>query len=92
MHWHLKSPPPPGPEAGTPPPGADSPPEQTPQDQRQAPPSPEADLPQEQTHTPLKQTPPAQCMLGDAGNKRAVRILLECILVNIVNDNFGCID
>ena len=32
--------------------------------------------------TPVKQTaPPAQCMLGDTGNKRAVRILLECILV-----------
>ena len=26
-------------------------------------------------------TPPEQCMLGDTGNKRAVRILLECILV-----------
>ena len=26
--------------------------------------------------------PPEQCMLGDTGNKRAVRILLECILVN----------
>ena len=25
--------------------------------------------------------PPPQCMLGDTGNKRAVRILLECILV-----------
>ena len=25
--------------------------------------------------------PPAQCMLGDTGNKRAVSILLECILV-----------
>ena len=25
--------------------------------------------------------PPEQCMLGDTGNKRAVRILLECILV-----------
>ena len=30
---------------------------------------------------PQEQTPPAQCMLGDMGNKRAVRILLECILV-----------
>ena len=27
--------------------------------------------------------PPEQCMLGDTGNKRAVRILLECILVFI---------
>ena len=26
-------------------------------------------------------TPREQCMLGDTGNKRAVRILLECILV-----------
>ena len=26
-------------------------------------------------------TPQDQCMLGDMGNKRAVRILLECILV-----------
>ena len=40
-----------------------------------------ADSPQ--ADTPLEQTPPrpAQCMLGDMGNKRAVRILLECILV-----------
>ena len=28
-----------------------------------------------------EQTPPEQCMLGDVGNKRVVRILLECILV-----------
>ena len=26
--------------------------------------------------------PPAQCMLGDTGNKQAVRILLECDLVS----------
>ena len=34
-------------------------------------------------YTPSGQvhTPPEQCMLGDTGNKRAVRILLECILV-----------
>ena len=31
--------------------------------------------------TPPLQVPPKQCMLGDTGNKRAVRILLECILV-----------
>ena len=41
--------------------------------------------PQEQTpagsDTPQEQTPPAQCMLEDTANKRAVRILLECILV-----------
>ena len=29
---------------------------------------------------PGSRHPPAQCMLGDAGNKRAVRILLEYIL------------
>ena len=32
-------------------------------------------------HPPGADTPPEQCMLGDTGNKRAVRILLECILV-----------
>ena len=46
--------------------------------------------PWDQVHTPLgpgtpppkEGTPPReQCMLGDTGNKRAVRILLECILV-----------
>ena len=32
--------------------------------------------------TPFREhTPQEQCMLGDTGNKRAVRILLECILV-----------
>ena len=31
-------------------------------------------------HSP-EQTPPEQCMLGDTANKRAVRILLEFILV-----------
>ena len=30
---------------------------------------------------PQEQTPPEQCMLGDTGNKRALRILLECNLV-----------
>ena len=39
--------------------------------QEQAPPHPH----------PGAGTPPEQCMLGDTGNKRAVRILLECILV-----------
>ena len=48
-----------------------------------------ADTPQEQTppgaDTPLgADTPPAHCMLGDTGNKRAVRILLECIFVKTV--------
>ena len=43
---------------------------------------PREDTPQEQT-SPREQTPPApmQCMLGDTGNKRVVRILMECILV-----------
>ena len=52
--------------------GADTPPGQTP--------------PLEQT--PHGQSPPprAQCMQGDTGNKRAVRILLECILVIIKFD------
>ena len=32
-----------------------------------------------------RQAPPQeQCMLGDTGNKRAIRILLECILVIIL--------
>ena len=35
--------------------------------------------PQEQT--PPRTDTPVQCMLGDMGNKWAVRILLECILV-----------
>ena len=41
-------------------------------------------------HTTPRQTlsgsrhPPAQCMLGDMGNKRVVRILLECILVSFM--------
>ena len=37
--------------------------------------------PQEQTPPLGADIPPAQCMLGDTGNKRAVRTLLECILV-----------
>ena len=56
-----------GPEAGTPP--------------DQAPLGP--GTPQSRPH-PLRtrgRHPSAQCMLGDTGNKRAVRILLECILV-----------
>ena len=31
---------------------------------------------------PREQTPSVQCMLGDTGIKRAVRILLKCILVS----------
>ena len=38
--------------------------------------------PPEQT-PPGTTYPPEQCMLGDTGNKQAVRILLECILVQI---------
>ena len=36
------------------------------------------------TPSPQDQVPPPRelCMLGDTGNKRAVRILLECNLVN----------
>ena len=33
------------------------------------------------THPWADTPPPEQCMLGDTGNKRAVRILLECVLV-----------
>ena len=63
---------PPGPEATS----RDQ--RQTRQDQRQTPPrGPEADTsPGPEAYTPWK-----QCMLGDTGNKRAVRILLECIPV-----------
>ena len=43
--------------------------------------TPRADTPR--NRHPLEKTPPPleQCMLGDTGNKRALRILLECILV-----------
>ena len=65
-----------------------------PRDQRQVPPPqsrhtppgtrgryppPRADPPRSRSPLP----PPAQCMLGDTGNKRAVRIILECNLVCI---------
>ena len=47
---------------------------------------PGADTPWEQTPPHWEQTPPpAQCMLGDMGNKWAVHILLECILVTAHN-------
>ena len=58
------------PRADTPPPGADTPGADTPLEQ----------TPPEQT-PPRSRHPPPQCMLGDTANKRAVRILLECILV-----------
>ena len=67
-----------GPEADTPPP----------QDQRQTPhPDPRSRLPPSppQSRPPPGTDPQAQCMLGDTGNKRAVRILLECILVFGIN-------
>ena len=55
-------------------------------DQRQTPPPQD----QRQAHPPKSRHPPGpdtlpfvvQCMLGDTGNKWAVRILLECTLVN----------
>ena len=38
-----------------------------------------------QVHPPGQSHPPGeQCMLGDIGNKRPVRILLECILVKLI--------
>ena len=43
--------------------------------------SPWADTPRADT------SPPVQCMLGDTGNKRAVRVPLECILVNNIFEN-----
>ena len=66
---------PPWPEADTPTPGADTP---LGADTPCPPPSrhyPRADTPRDQTPLAL------QGSLGDTGNKRAVRILLECILV-----------
>ena len=79
------------PQADTPPEEADTPRKQTPPGQ-----TPtgnrhprEADThggclgrqPPRQTPPPRSRHPREQCMLGDTGNKRAVRILLECILV-----------
>ena len=43
---------------------------------------PWAGTPPRQVHPPGQVHPPEQYMLGDTGNKRAVRILLECILVS----------
>ena len=68
------------------PPGAETPPgDQAPpaavtrsHPQGQSPPLPGAVTPQDQAPLPWE-----QCMLGDTGNKRAVRILLECILVGL---------
>ena len=47
---------------------------------RYTPPEP-GTLPLNQAHSPDQVHPPEQCMVGDMGNKRAVRILLEYILV-----------
>ena len=59
------------PQADTPP-GADTPGSRHPLGAD----TPQVDIPWADTSLP-----PAQCMLGDTGNKRVVRILLECILV-----------
>ena len=40
-------------------------------------------------YNPRAGTPREQCMLGDTGNKRAIRILLECILVFILGSCFA---
>ena len=46
--------------------------------------------PQDQVHHPgTRYTPRVQCMLGDTGNKRVVRILLECILVIVADGNYA---
>ena len=42
------------------------------------------DTPTRTRHPPRCRHPPTQCMLGDKANTRAVRILLECILVHII--------
>ena len=67
---------PPGPEADTSSPGPDTSP---PPENRHL---PRADTQPRGPDTPRSRHPP-KCMLGDTGNKRAVRILLECILVFI---------
>ena len=78
------------------PPGSDTPPgnrypprtRYTPQDQVHPPRqvhTPRDQVPPQTRYTPGQVPPPpgpgTQCMLGDTGNKRAVDILLECILV-----------
>ena len=63
--------------------GADIPQEQTPPPRPEQTPLPKCrHSPREQTPPPGRHPLPEQCMLGDAGNKRGVRILLECILVS----------
>ena len=96
--WTRCTPPGPGtpPQAGTPlpgryPPGQVHPPGPGTPPRQEHPPGqvhPQDQVPPRQVHPPGPGTPPGQvhppeqCMLGDTGNKRAVRILLECILVN----------
>ena len=56
-----------------------------PQDQRQIPPRTRGrHSPPPKSRPPRSRPPPPQCMLGDTGKKRAVRILLECILVQFI--------
>ena len=55
--------------------------EQTPDTPLGADTHPGADTPQSRHSHPEQILPTAQCMLGDTGNKRTVRILLKCILV-----------
>ena len=64
---------------GQPPLEADTPGKQTPP-RKQTTPGKQAP-PGKQTPPWEADIPPAQCMLGYTGNKRAVRILLKCILV-----------
>ena len=46
-------------------------------------------VPPGQVYSPQDRYPPEQCMLGNTGNKWAVRILLECILVS--TDGIVCV-
>ena len=63
-------------------PGADTPSSPSRHPQEQTPPSRSRHTPWEHRQPPSRRRPPwEQCMLGDTGNKRAVRILLECMLV-----------
>ena len=68
----------------TPPPPSGTRGRHPPQDQRQAPPGTRGRHPPWEQTSPPGADPPAQCMLGDMGNKQAVRILLEGNLVTPV--------
>ena len=63
----------------------------TPPSRQPLPPSRGAGITPEQAPPRSRQTPPKQCMLGDTTNKRAVCILLECILVVFVFKLIGFI-